>query len=47
LFGLGAFEAHGAFLAIAIHSNAITWQHLAFQNLHRQRILNQSLNGSA
>ena len=46
LFRLRAFESHRVFLPVAIHSNVITWQHFTFENLHRQRILNHTLNRS-
>ena len=41
-----AFKSHGILLSIAIHADAISRQYFAFENLHRQRILNQTLDGA-
>src|SRR5580658_1020818 len=46
LFHLRALEAHRILLAVAIHTNVIPRQHFALENLHRQWILNQSLDRS-
>src|SRR5580704_2528887 len=46
LFLLRALEAHCVILPVAIHSNMISRQHLTFEDLHCQRILNQTLNRS-
>src|SRR6266446_8405959 len=42
--GLYSLETHGVALAIAVHANMIAGEHLAVQDLQRQRILHQSLN---
>src|SRR5215472_8046652 len=49
LFGLArsapALETHGILAAVAFDADVIARQHLAFENLEGQRILNQPLNG--
>src|SRR5713226_9765068 len=42
-----ALESHRVFLTVAVYAHMISGQHLAFQDLQRQRILNEPLNGSA
>src|ERR1041384_6135669 len=44
LFRRLPLETHGILLSIAIDDHVIAWQHCAFENLQRQRILNEALN---
>src|SRR5437870_586534 len=44
LFRRHAFEPHRFALAVAIHQDVIARQNLAFEDLQRQRILNETLN---
>src|SRR5260370_6969279 len=47
LFRRRALEAHRVFLPFAVYAHMIARQHHALQDLQRQWILNQPLNGSA
>src|SRR5260221_3527643 len=42
--GGGARKFHGVLVAVAVHPEVISRQHLAFENLQSERILNQALN---
>src|SRR6267378_5432341 len=47
LFCRRSFKAHGVFLSVAVDTDMIAGQHLAFQDLQRKRVLNEPLNSSA
>src|SRR5215469_1062930 len=47
LFRLHALEAHGVLAAVAVHAHAIAGQNSTLENLHRQWILDQTLDGAA
>src|SRR5256885_2837726 len=43
---LPTLKSHRVVLAIAINANVVAWQYLSLENLHCQRILNETLDGA-